>query len=266
MPVSQFDSVALDNDLTNQIWTKFQKTILPRKHIGEIKLLLNTLIFLMTTKKIDQDRIATYGSSLTGTIFSTTKLRLFQTNVILPFLLPKLASKLLNHNTNFRVQILNKWTNIFNLLSLITFIQFIALESRPYLTFLHRIYGIKAILSNIPEGYTNSVSSSIEFQNTQLLYTSLLQLLANNVLRSSLLANILRRQKTKFTETTTDSNCPMCNTSPVVPYKSTCCERNYCYICIVKSMKYKVCQSCRSTSISGYSTYDGPKSFIKPRN
>ncbi|SCV03259.1 LANO_0G03070g1_1 [Lachancea nothofagi CBS 11611] len=256
MLINSFDSLSLDNELNNQLWSTYHRNILPQRNLQATKFILKALIFFASTKS-DRSFSSTYGSSLTGVVFTTTKSIMFTTNVLLPFILDQLQSRPYIYNIkSFRLL-----TNLAQALSFTTFLQFLSGNSKVYITLIHKLFRITAMSTNNSASYRSSVNSSIEFQNSQLLYNAVLQLLGTQVVKSEFLHKLIRRKYSTSHHLSNSSHCPTCNNLPTNPYLSNCCSKHFCYLCVLKCIERQNCSFCDSKINAAGPLYS--YSFIK---
>ncbi|CEP64388.1 ubiquitin-protein ligase peroxin 2 LALA0_S11e02960g [Lachancea lanzarotensis] len=260
MIVTKFDSQNLDNELHNTLWSMVQKHSPIAHSLNFKKALFDTLIFYFSTSTQPGSHTSTYGSSLTGIDFETTKSRLFLANIIIPYLLREIHTKLLSYSTSSKsiATLLEALTEVW---SFQTFLQFLA-TNKGYLSLTHKILRIKPSLETVSSFYASSITSNINFQSTQLLYNAALQFLTNQLLRSTLLTRFLKRtSQIPHKKQGAKAVCPNCGNSPVIPYTSTCCSTPYCYICMLKAIKANECPNCYSQNIQGVPFYAKHRSY-----
>lgn len=257
MVVNQVDGNKLDIDLDDQLWSLLSTKLKPSSHTSEIRFLLSALTFYLSTTS-DNINTLTYGSSLTGTCYKTTKRTLFIANVLSPFLLQKFQTYVYNSGASF-LKVYNLLHKIATVWSLTTFLKLISGNNPPFLSLLHKLLRIQAIPYTNSDFYQNSVNASIEFQNTQLLYNALLQLLNTHIIGSSLLKFLTKRQsgQTKHQKQTIQiRNCPQCNEIPTIPYKTSCCATIMCYYCLIKCIASKECSGCEAQKFQAIPIYN----------
>lgn len=184
MIVNKIDGDKLDYDLYSHLWALYDDKIKPTSNREEFKLLLKTLAFHFSTKS-NGIQTTTYGSALAGTSFQTAKLTLFAANILMPYLVQKLQTFLYNTENNLlpKIRIVETLISVW---SLSTFIQLLSGSPKQYLSIFHKIFRIKISTFMQSQFYQNTITASMEFQNTQLLYNALLQLLSIQKLRKSI--------------------------------------------------------------------------------
>ncbi|SCU95919.1 LAFA_0G03180g1_1 [Lachancea sp. 'fantastica'] len=254
MLVAKLDSQNLNNELHGTLWSLIQKNSPVTASLELKRLLFDSLIFYLSALTTKTNGVTTYGSSLTGVSFQTTKGRLFFANYLLPRIIQELQRRALS-NSKTIILLATFLDALAALWSTQTLLQFLSTD-KGYLSLPHKLLRIKPSMDTPSSFYTSSVTSTINFQSTQLLYNAALQFLATQLLRSSILAKFLKKTpRLRKGQNSEHIICPNCEHTPTTPYTTTCCSANYCYICILKTIKTKRCQRCNSTNIKGRPKY-----------
>lgn len=253
MIVNKIDGEKLDNDLYSHLWALYDDKIKPTSNREEFKLLIKTLAFHFSTKS-NGIQTTTYGSALAGTSFQTAKLSLFAANILMPYLVQKLQTFLYNTENSLlpKIRIVETLMSVW---SLSTFIQLLSGSPKQYLTIFHKIFRIKITTFMQSQFYQNTITASMEFQNTQLLYNALLQLLNNQVSQSKLIQKLLRSSTKKGIKKQNAFNCPYCDEEPNIPYRTSCCNKILCYLCVIKTLEFKNCAGCNTANFSAAPLY-----------
>ncbi|CCH58374.1 hypothetical protein TBLA_0A05810 [Henningerozyma blattae CBS 6284] len=252
--VAQLDTEFLDGQLYSIFEKKFN-SILPQfissSFPNECDLLLNTLIYHFSTKiNSNINSTATYNSSLAGISYSCSKRYLFLINVLSNYIIKKL--KLPNITIKF-----------YSILDLINFLLFLSpirhsTESNSNLpTLKHRLLKVHSTLSNYSDSssfITNSRYATQQFNNKQLLWSAILELLNTLLLNDN---SFIIPWLANYTSTVQDNSkiggdssslvpsCPICHAFPINPYEVDCCTIKYCFVCIHTS-RLTNCRSCNS--------------------
>ncbi|AMD20979.1 HEL302Cp [Eremothecium sinecaudum] len=235
--VAQLDSLALDSELHESIWNEFQSHFKPINNIDEWQLLIHTLVFYLSTHT-NLKGVSTYGSQLSGVTYQTTKSTLFLVSVLVQFLHKKFSSAILRGDK------FTKWylmaSKLYHCYDLFNFLQF--LSTPCFISPIHRLFNVTCTKA-LEEStfYTSTVYAGLEFQNRQLMWNTILELLNKNVLQ----LNYFSRQQLEKNETPTrQDQCARCKELPVNPYSSSCCRSTYCYVCLIRNLDVMFCSNC----------------------
>ncbi|CCF57364.1 hypothetical protein KAFR_0C03720 [Kazachstania africana CBS 2517] len=264
---AQIDSNLLDNELYDILWSSVKENLDIANNKEEWELLLNTVIFLFVTKISNVGKVSTtYGSRLSGISFTSNRRSLYVVSVLSKYLYKKISHYFYSasaENSNLKSR-LYRWietvSNTFDLLNFLNYISAMKNSSKIYLTILHRVFDVKAMLNtSVPTFYENSINAGVEYQHRQLLWNAILELFNITLLSNNFL--LMQARKTGGPTTNVIKNgksvCPLCNEFPTNPYKILCCGKIYCYVCAVKSLEWKHCASCGSTSkLKAIALYD----------
>ncbi|AET39913.1 ubiquitin-protein ligase peroxin 2 Ecym_5136 [Eremothecium cymbalariae DBVPG len=235
--VAQLDSLALDSELHQSIWAEFQSEFKPIKYVDEWQLLLHTLVYHVSTHA-SASGVSTYGSQLSGVTYRTRKSTLFLVTILIRYLHKKLSAYLLSEDTSMKwYKVFAKWYHCYDLVNFLSFL------SKPmFLSPMHRLLNIKCFRAlDDPNFYTSTVYSGLEFQNRQLMWNAILELLNGNFLNLSYFS----KSKLIKNETPTQPNqCARCKELPSNPYVTSCCNAAYCYVCVLVNLDIKFCSNC----------------------
>lgn len=243
MRVTQLDAVSLENDIYQQIWDDVNKNFLPVKYYEEWELFIKSLVFLASTKKTPSGTI-TYGSSLTGNYYTSSRLALYIVQILIQYLSRKLSSAAINLQI-LSIDKLYKFVNkCITIWDFTTLLQLISGKRRGYLSIWHKLLDIQSLQSSNSEFYRNTVYSGIEFLNRQLLWNTLLEVLNVDIIASLLVKASRKRPSRRIKPKTTKQLCTYCNEVPTNPYLTTCCNSIYCYVCVLTSLERNTCYGC----------------------
>lgn len=261
--VTYQDSQALDAELYNIFWSQFDQLYKFTQNRDEWKLLLETLVFLFTTKYNKSLRsFTTYGSQLSNLSFQSSKARLYF-GTILGFYLGKKISHYFFNNNNFNIN--DKWFKsykrmliVYKLLDFGNSVRFISSfsggnDDKIFISILHRILNLKpiSITRGRPTFIDNLVNSGIEYQNRQLLWNTILEFLNLTIIPNMITIfnkNDLAGNHLYSNKIASDDQCALCYEYPINPYKITCCGHVYCYLCLIKAIESKKCYHCHIKS------------------
>ncbi|AAS50677.1 ABL094Wp [Eremothecium gossypii ATCC 10895] len=235
--VAQLDSLALDSELHQGIWSEFQSQFKPVKYIDEWQLLLHTLIYHFSTHT-SVAGVSTYGSQLSGVTYRTSKSTLFLVTVLVRYIHKKLSTLLVRREGYAKLyRVAAKWYHCYDLANFLSFL------ARPlFLSPIHRLFGIRCVRAlDDPNFYLSTVYSGLEFQNRQLMWNALLELLNANFFNSHFFS---KRSLVKNARPTGPEECAKCRDVPNNPYSTSCCGATYCYVCVLISLDIKFCNNC----------------------
>lgn len=245
--VSHIDSRELDQEIYKTLWTKF-KTIIPlTRNKTEWKLFIDTIIFIFSThySQLGGGITITYGSQLSNLGFRSDKLSMYILMVLRRYIKNRLSTHYLDS------PLYKKINTLFNVLDLINLTHFIRNHGNIYYSVLQRILRVQPIsLDTGSSFYENSIYSGLEYENRQLLWNTILELLNLTVLPSTIQYFHyfqLKKNQPEIINNKDNKLCCLCNEFPTNPYKITCCDGIYCYLCLLKSIEWKHCYKCNET-------------------
>lgn len=220
-------------------------------------------MFLFSTKYIPSLKsLSTYGSQLSSLSFRTNRVKLYFAT-ILGFYFSKKISHYFFNRSNFNAN--DKWFKfyrriliIYKILDFSNMVQFISVspensEKTYFISILHRVLNISPIsLTKDKSSFiSNIINSGIEYQNRQLLWNTILEFLNLTIIPNMITIfnkNDLSRNHLYSNQTASTDQCPLCLEYPVNPYKITCCDHAYCYLCILKAINNNKCYHCQTKS------------------
>ncbi|CCK70279.1 ubiquitin-protein ligase peroxin 2 KNAG_0E00110 [Huiozyma naganishii CBS 8797] len=255
--VAHLDSNALDNELGAFFWANF-KALLPLvngEYVEEWKLALDTLVFLFATKYSRIFRCSTtYGSRLSNLSFKCGRIALFVVTVFQSYLSKKLSHRIFNRDSGRNVKFYRVMLALYNVFDACNFCHFLSNwgneygENKVYYTLLQRLLDVRpARIRGEQSYYQSMIYSGLEYQNRQLLWNSVLELLNITVLPRAISRLTSKRRGKPVLERETDiEHCHLCGEFPTMPYRIFCCERLYCYVCFLKVLELRECQNCHN--------------------
>lgn len=249
--VSHIDSGALDAEIYNILWNKF-KTIIPlTRNKPEWKLFIETLIFVFSTQysQLGGGITTTYGSQLSNLGFRGRKSSMYILMVLKRYINERLANHYLDS------PLYKKIMTLFNILDLINLTHFIRNHGTIYYSILQRILRIEPMsLDTGSSFYENTIYSGLEYENRQLLWNTILELLNSTILPNTIQYFHYFQLQNSHTEDNNNNKrnkdnklCCRCNEFPTNPYRIMCCDGIYCYLCLLKSIEWKHCYNCNET-------------------
>lgn len=256
--VAQLDSVALDSELHHQLWSEFQKAVAPVRCKDEWQLLLHALVYSLGTRSAGCST-TTYGSSLSGISYNAGKASLFTVTILLNYLHKKISHRLFSRSSHGSSQVAllvrcyRALARLYKLCDLAVFFKFLSGRGSIYLSPWHELFNITCQDSLASSDfYQNTVYAGLEFQNRQLLWNGILELLNVDFLSTWLLRRSVAgrmRPKTSGGQggAGRDGGCTYCGEAPVSPFAVSCCGAIYCYVCVVKCLEWGMCQGCAKT-------------------
>ncbi|CCD25941.2 ubiquitin-protein ligase peroxin 2 NDAI_0G01650 [Naumovozyma dairenensis CBS 421] len=280
--VAQLDAVALDQELYTLLGSSILQSNLlnwnsiRNKNTEEIKLIIKSLIFICSTKySVLEGVTRTYGSQLNGVSFKCRKSSLYLLTILSDYFNKKLSHYFFSsnpasttlHNQDILRKLYSRLSKIYDIAYLLNLCVFISSSGRTnknlYLTPIFRLFKIGSITDPIhlssSSFYQDSIYGGLEYQNRQLLWNAILEVFNNTLLLShkfyysrSYIMNNKRKKKVqaKKQQQTGDSGlqCPKCENFPVNPYRMTCCQGIYCYVCVSYVLKRGYCLNCDETN------------------
>lgn len=251
--VAQLDSQELQNQLHTLIWSDFDSHIKPSKNKDEYKLLIDTLVFYFGSHFFNHTKsTVTYGSQLSGISFTCRKTTVFLVTILANYLHSRISTIIFNSNSQTLLTLYRIFSKIYTCLDLLNFAHFLlsgSLNISTFLSPLHRICQIasKTDTNQLQYFYQDTVYAGIKFQNRQLLWNAILQLfnvtLLNNTTWFKTKPKIIQHTQTEQKTT----SCPHCAQFPVNPYQTACCNKIYCYVCVVTALECSQCDHCGMT-------------------
>lgn len=266
--VAQLDSEILDTELHNLFWNDVKQHFSNTDNIEEWKLLCDSIIFCFATKTLLNNNglslsTVTYGTRLNGLIYTNKRYLLYISTILLKYTIEKLEQKYFSINNSdinsFFRNFIKFWKILFNISDLSNFCRFISSNNnKAYLSVFNRLLKVSCNPVNQPTFMQNSRLSIIEFQNRQLLWNSILELLNIIILpNSQLLFRSIRTNNIANTTSKNQNNCPLCQELPCNPYELSCCHKIYCYICAVKTLEWKFCKACgKKKNLTAHALYN----------
>ncbi|CUS25101.1 LAQU0S27e00122g1_1 [Lachancea quebecensis] len=253
MIVSKIDAKKLDSDLHSQLWNLYDTELKPTANREELRFLLKSLAFHFSSKSNGR-QTTTYGSALTGTSFQAAKLTLFLADIAMPYLTEKVQS-LLYKSDNKYLPVARTIEKLVSIWSISTFVQLLSGSEKSYLSIFHKLLRISTSNFTQSQFYQGTITASMEFQNSQLLYNALLQLLNTQVSQSKVIQRFLRSSNKKPQRGINPNDCPYCNETPNIPFKTSCCKKILCYLCVVKTLEFNNCAGCNTTNFQASPLY-----------
>ncbi|KAL3230592.1 Peroxisomal biogenesis factor 2 [Nakaseomyces bracarensis] len=254
--VAQLDSVVLDQELDNIVWSRFQKQLQLSSHQEEWQFLVRSLVFLCGTRATGTVSTSTYGSRLSGVLYLCRRRTLFISSILLQYLQRKLSNLYFNsNNVSERSMKVYRWlSTLYGVLDLTTFLRFLLSDGNTkYLSLTNRLLGVVSSVDLLSPSsfYEDTVYAGLEYQNRQLLWNALLEVFNTTLLNSnSLIWDSTRKVKNNKAHMVDERTCPECNGFPVNPYRSSCCSANYCYVCGMKALARKHCSQCGNKDLT----------------
>lgn len=252
--VAQLDSQELSKEIHHLLWTEFEANLQPNKHKEELKFLIQTLVFYFGSKYSNRSHsTTTYASTLSGVRFKCRKRTLYLITILASYFHSKISHLVFNSNSNLAIKLYTFLAHIYINLDLLNSIDFLLssyFNRSTFLSPLHRLLGASSTVSNQDpkDFYQNTIYAGIEFQNRQLLWNAVLELFNLTLLNN---ARWFVNRPTSIQNRQTKTNnicCPLCGEFPVNPYRMTCCDGIYCYICSVTALEWSNCLQCHKSN------------------
>ena len=270
--VGLFYARLLDDELSRVLQTQTQNALgMPLG--GAAQLVWDTALFAARTIGT-QNSCATYGAQLSGVQFSASRRLLYVCAVLLRHAATLAQSWLAQGHG----QLLRKLRAIFAAADLADFLCFLAAPQNgaaQYLGVAYRLLRVRAQLA-LPSGaagggYTEQTRlASLDFENRQLLWNAMLELLntvalpnsrriymavrgtrasgASGASAISAGANVPGANAISASGANEICVCALCAEQPCNPYKLRCCGALYCYACACKALEWRTCAVCAHTS------------------
>lgn len=246
--VAQLDSQELQNELHNLMWADYQFQMQPQKHKEEIKFLLDSLVFYFgATYLTRSSATTTYTSHLSGVSFNCRKRTLFLVTILANYIHTKLSHCIFNSGKKWALRLYTITSHFYAYLDLLNMAHFLmsgTTGSFTYLSPLHKFFRVASTTDTYDPKhfYQNTVYAGIEFQNRQLLWNAILELFNTTLFTNTtwLIAPPKKSHKKKADK----NSCVHCGEFPTNPYKITCCQSVYCYVCVVTILQTSHCEQC----------------------
>ncbi|QLG70201.1 hypothetical protein HG535_0A01390 [Zygotorulaspora mrakii] len=260
--VAQLDSAALDDEVRSIFWRDFQTNLPITRNKEEYQLLLESLVFLFSSKLLAGSFTNTYGSRLSGVSYTCKRRTLYLITTLSGYLESKLShfvfsssNRIVTNNSDKLRKAFSYLTTVYSFFDVFLFAKFLSNLSSTYLSPLHRLLGVSFSGSDSSAStfHDNTVYSQIEFQNRQLLWNAILELFNVTLLSN---AKWFHRHYSSSSSTdqkhsvasSDDAHCPYCNQFPTNPYVISCCNSTFCYLCVVKVLEWSHCPRCDATA------------------
>ncbi|BAO42320.1 peroxisomal biogenesis factor 2 [Kluyveromyces marxianus DMKU3-1042] len=227
--VSQLDGASLDAQLAQALQTE-----LP---VPCPSLVIETLVFVLGTRRWHQDSVGTYGSVLTGVGYRCSRWRLFAATVLLRQLLRQVR--------------FGRTDVVYEVLDLVHLLGFLA-SGRGGPSLLHRVLGISAVFDPGFD-YAALSSSSSSSSEVQMLWNAAVEMIAGmsyRPIRRVQAANASGSSSGSNKSTSSSSGiCPACGETATNAQNAGCCSAKYCYICALE-LEHSRCLACNAKNIT----------------
>ncbi|CCC69593.1 hypothetical protein NCAS_0D00120 [Naumovozyma castellii] len=252
--VAHLDSRSLDDELRKTFWKQLQSVFPDSRFEDELKVVLDTLIFVCASKYIPMNgSTSTYGSRLSGTLFKARRRTLYLITILSGYARKKLSHLLFSTNGHALSQkcyrVLKILYDLFDFYNISLFLSSPQGTGKKYLSPLHRILNVKSVsdITNPSTYYQETAMGATEYQNRQLLWNAILELFNNTLLTSSRFYLTNGSKKKKVVRSGNKEVCHKCQNFPCNPYLISCCYNYYCYICSLKVLKRGECPVCKES-------------------
>ncbi|GMM54355.1 ubiquitin-protein ligase peroxin 2 [Maudiozyma humilis] len=257
--VGLFYSRQLDEELGRVLGAQAESA-LGRPLDGLWRFLWDSVLFAASTGASGSFS-ATYGARLSGVRFAAPRRVLYVCAVLAQYG----AATVQNWLVRGHGRLLHLLRAIFAAADLADFLCFLSAPrggAAQYLGAVYRLLRVRAqSAAGAAGGYTEQTRlASIDFENRQLLWNALLELLNAVALPNSRRIYMAVRRgeqrRSSGAEKSAAGSCALCAAQACNPYKLRCCGAVYCYACACKALEWRACAACaRSSDLSAEPLY-----------